>query len=47
MQKNGIFNEKLLVFDEITPNVSITNNKDKFIISGNSKKNMISICLNY
>lgn len=43
MQINGIFNEKLLVFDEITPNVSITNNKDKFIISGNSKKNMVSI----
>ena len=43
MQKNGLFNEKLLVFDEIVPNTSIINHKDKFIISGNSKKNMVSI----
>ena len=43
MQKNGLFNEKLLVFDEIVPNTSIINHKDKFIISGNSKKNMVTI----
>ena len=43
MQINGIFNEKLLVFDEITPNISITNNKDKFIIKGNSNRQIVSL----
>lgn len=43
MKSSGSFNKSLLVFDEVTPNVSIGNNKDKFIIRGNSNKQMVSI----
>lgn len=37
------YNEELLVFDYIKPNISINDNKDKIIKRGNSKKNSISI----
>lgn len=43
MKISGIFNEQLLEFDTISPNISIANNKDKFIVKGNSSKNMVSI----
>lgn len=43
MKSSGAFNKSLLVFDEISPNNSITKNKDKFIIKGNNNKQMVSI----
>lgn len=43
MKSNGVFNKGLLVFDEVVPNTSIKNNKDKFIIRGNSNRQMVSI----
>lgn len=38
-----IFNEGYLVFDLKKPNISLENNKDKFIISGNPKKRNVSL----
>lgn len=43
MKVNGVFNKNLLIYDVIMPDVSIHNNKDKFIISGNNNKQMVSI----
>lgn len=43
MKSIGKFNKNSLVYDEIKPNVSINNNKDKFIIKGNSLKQMVSL----
>ncbi len=43
MKQNGIFNKKLIVYDKILPNISLTNNKDKFIIKGNKNKQMVSL----
>ena len=39
------YNEYYLVYDEVTPKVSLENNKDKIIISGNKTKNNISLIL--
>lgn len=36
------YNENLLVFNEIKPNISLEENKDKIIIKGNSNKNAVS-----
>ena len=41
----GIFNSTFLIFDDIKPEVSLNNNKDKIIISGNPKKKSISLVL--
>jgi len=46
MKKLGSFNENLLVYQEITPNISYFNNYNKIIISGNPKKNNISLIFN-
>lgn len=43
MKQLGIFDKNLLIYDNKIPNISITNNKDKFIIKGNNNKQMISI----
>lgn len=43
MKQLGIFNKNLIIYDEVEPSISISNNKDKFIISGNSNKKMVSI----
>lgn len=43
MHEKGIFDEELIQYDKIIPKISVTNNKDKFIISGNKQKNMVSI----
>lgn len=43
MKEYGKYNDNLYVFDYTIPNISIKNNKDKYIISGNSKKRMISL----
>lgn len=38
MKKYGNYNESLMVFEEVSPTVSIDNTYDKFIISGNEEK---------
>ena len=43
MKRLGTFNENLLIYDLILPDVSITKTYDKYIVKGNSKKNMVSI----
>ena len=43
MKNLGIFDKNLLIYNDIVPNISITNNKDKFIIKGNNNKQMVSI----
>ena len=43
MRKNGDYNPKYYVYNTIKPDVSIDNNKDKYIFKGNSIKKMISI----
>ena len=43
MKIGGVFREEALVYAEIFPNNSIVNNKDKYIIKGNSTKKEISI----
>lgn len=37
------YQEELLVFNEIKPNISIEDNKDKIIIRGNHNKNAVSL----
>ena len=43
MHKENKYDETLLVYKEIKPNISLDNNKDKIIIRGNSNKNKVSI----
>jgi len=42
MQKEDIFNQYYLVFDQIKPEISIENNKDKIIQMGNRKLKKVS-----
>lgn len=42
MRKYGKFNESLLYTEEVTPKKTITNNYDKYVISGNPEKRQIS-----
>lgn len=43
MKQYGMFNPNLLKFDEVSPKNKLKNNYDKYIISGNNSKNMISL----
>ena len=43
MKKVGIFTESLIVYKEIKPEEVINKNLDKYIISGNKDKNMVSL----
>lgn len=43
MKSIGVVNKNMLVYDTIQPTISITNNKDKFIIKGNSTKQTVSL----
>lgn len=43
MKKNNLFDEELLVYNQIVPEESIENNKNRIIIRGNSKKNNVSL----
>ena len=43
MRDFGSFNENYLIYDYILPDVSIDNNKDKIIISGNKTNRNVSI----
>ena len=46
MKLGGIFREESLVYKDILPSKSLSNNKDKYIIKGN-KKNEVSLLLIY
>lgn len=43
MRESGMFVKSLIEYDEISPNVSVRNNRDKFIIKGNNNKQMVSL----
>ncbi len=43
MKSIGAVNNNMLIYDAIKPTISITNNKDKFIIKGNSTKQIVSL----
>ena len=43
MKRYGSYNSSLLEYNEIIPSISIENNFDKYIISGNKSKNMVSL----
>lgn len=43
MKRLGYFNPEMIQYKLVKPNISIYDNYDKYIISGNSKKNMVSI----
>ena len=43
MKRYGKYEQSLLVFKKINPKNSINNNKNKYIISGNKNKKMISL----
>lgn len=43
MRKYGGFNKNMLEYKEIKPKNKLNDNLDKYIISGNSNKNMVSI----
>ena len=45
MKSLNKYNEYYLVYDEVSPKISLENNKDKIIISGNKTKNQISLIL--
>ena len=45
MKNSLVFNEEDLVFKEITPRISLENNKNRIIIRGNEKKEAVSILL--
>lgn len=43
MKSNGYYSDKLFVYDYIKPEISLTDNKDKYIIKGNPSKRMVSL----
>lgn len=43
MKEYGTYNESLTILKDISPKVSIKNNYDKYIISGNKKKRSVSL----
>ena len=43
MKRLGEFNENLLIYDVILPEISISNIYNKYVISGNPRKNMVSL----
>ena len=45
MKEVGYFNDKLLVYNDISVNAPLKNNKDKYIISGNKCKKEIALVL--
>lgn len=45
LKKIGMINEKYFIYDEIKPEISIEKQYNKYIISGNPEKKMISIII--
>ena len=43
MKKINSYSESMLVFDEVIPNITINNNFDKYIISGNPNLSRVSL----
>lgn len=43
MKSIGVVNKNMLVYDVVKPSVSISDNRDKFIIRGNPLRNMVSL----
>lgn len=43
MKNTNNYNDELLVFDQIQPDISLENNKNRIIIRGNENKNNVSI----
>jgi len=46
MKDFGSFNSNYLIYDYYNPEISIDNNKEKIIISGNTSKRQVSILIN-
>ena len=42
MKKIGVFQRQNIIYDEIRPDISIINNKDKYVVMGNPIKQMVS-----
>ena len=45
MKKIGTYNNSLIIYKEVIPTVSINDNYDKYVVSGNDNKNMVSLIL--
>lgn len=45
MKLSGIFREELIVYKNLYPSSSLSNNKDKYIIKGNNNKNKVALLL--
>ena len=45
MKRFGEFNENMLIYDVIFPEISIKNIYNKYVVGGNPKKNMVSLLL--
>lgn len=43
MKHSGIFREEELIFKDILPSSSLSNNKDKYIVKGNSNKKEVAV----
>lgn len=43
MKRYGKYNEKLLEYKTVKPNISLYNNINKYVVQGNKNKNMISL----
>jgi len=43
MKRFGAFNENMLIYDVILPEMSIKNTYNKYVVSGNPRKNSVSI----
>ena len=43
MRNMGTFNKGSIVYNVISPNISVKDYKDKYVISGNSRRQMVSI----
>jgi hypothetical protein len=43
MKSIGVFNKNYLVYDEVSPNISMYDNYNKYITKGNSFKHMVSL----
>ena len=43
MRKNGYYSDKLFIYNYIKPNISLNDNKDKYIIKGPADKRMVSL----
>ena len=45
MKQGGVFREESLIYNNITPSSSLSNNKDKYIVKGSNKKEVSLIII--